>query len=76
MQFQLEMKKPLVLILGSVQGGEAPLLSRSVFAPMLFAGRVSESDGLLLIRKDALRDPTSCGRSWIGAWNCNATLVS
>lgn len=56
MKFQLEMKKPHVLILGKCQGGE-------VLALMLCGGRVSESGGLSSIRKDALGDPTSCGRS-------------
>lgn len=56
MQNELEMKKPHVLILGKCQGGE-------VLALMLCGGRVSESGGLSSIRKDALGDPTSCGRS-------------
>lgn len=51
MQFQLEIKKLLVFILGKDQGGEvlAFLLSWSVLVPLLCAGRVSEADGLLLI---------------------------
>lgn len=38
-------------------------LSLSVLDPMVHAGRVSESDILSLVRKDALEDPTSCDRS-------------
>lgn len=39
------------------------LLFRSVLVPVLCARRVSESDGLLLIRKDSLGDHTSCGKA-------------